>query len=485
VQRLSIPSNSSALLLAGAIALVAACSDNPNENRPVPAEIRLISAAEVSGTPGWPVADSVVVEVLDASGNPLSGAVVNWAVDENNGGGSIGRSSELSDANGRAAAVWTLGSAEGVQTLMVYPATRQLIQVTVTATATTLHAASVTLSGGAACALTVAGQALCWGHNFFGQLGIATVGVGDSAIVPTPVSGSQTFSSLTSSDGHVCGLTADGAAWCWGSNQQGEAGTGSTDETVPVPTPVQTDLRFTSIAAGGTGFLNATCGLTASGEAWCWGDNSYAQLGNGTTESSRVPVRVQTDVQFASLWMGFWHNCAFATSGELWCWGEQEWDPGAFGAGPAGLHTTPVVVHPERRFTQLALGRNFTCGLEGQAAYCWGANLFGSLGNGQNAGDSPAPVAVIGGHSFTALWTAGIEETHGFTADGAVYRWGSPGNDVPQATPLLVAQPGFLAAESGDPPFAFAHGACGITAGNAVYCVTDDGTVRGVPASSP
>jgi alpha-tubulin suppressor-like RCC1 family protein len=246
---------------------------------------------------------------------------------------------------------------------------------------------------------------------------------------------------------------------------------------------VQTTLRFTQISAEGIGFANSTCGLTASGEAWCWGDNTFGKLGDGSTDNSPIPVRVQADVAFGSIHTGYFHSCGFGVTGELWCWGEQEADPGAFGARPVGLYTTPVIVHEDFRFTRLETGRNFTCGLTAQhAAYCWGSDWFGSLGQGQVIEGSAVPLQVVGGHSFVDISSTYFEELHALTPDGALYRWGSPGNDQVQTTPVTVAQVGFTQMESGGSPFDGGYAACGVIAGGGVYCARDDGLVRGVPA---
>jgi alpha-tubulin suppressor-like RCC1 family protein len=272
---------------------------------------------------------------------------------------------------------------------------------------------------------------------------------------------------------------------CWGSNEHGETGTGTVGESVPAPAPVQTALRFTRISAqGGSAYINSTCALTAAGEAWCWGENSHGKLGDGTTTNSAVPVRVQSDVPFASIETGYFHSCALATTGELWCWGEQEIDPGAFGARPTGLYTTPVALHDDFRFTDVAAGWNYTCGVTAEhAAYCWGTNFSGGLGRDQTTASSAVPLPVTGGHSFLALSAAGYEEVHALTPDGVVYRWGDIGFNNVQPTPVPVTDLRFAQVDSGDDPFDEDwKGACGIVDGNAVYCARDDGQVRGVPA---
>ncbi|MEP7325623.1 MAG: hypothetical protein ABI836_06730 [Gemmatimonadota bacterium] len=456
-----------------------ACGDDPTSNRPVPASMGLLSPATQPGTPGWALPDSVIVEVLDAGGRALSGVAVTWTA--NNDRDVVERPADTTDIAGRASAKWTLGRREGEQTLSVVAG--GLAPITVTANATIFHAASVTLGNGFACALTESGRAFCWGWNYEGQVGNGTAG--PRVTVPVPVTGDLVFTSLAASGGHVCGLTAGGEVHCWGSNNHGEAGTGTVGPSVPVPTPVQTALRFTQISAGGVApdFSNSTCGLTATGEAWCWGDNAFGQLGNGTTESSAVPVRVQSDVPFASIHAGFFHSCAIAVAGELWCWGEQETDIGAFGARPQGLYTTPVSLHPDFRFTGMVIGRNYSCGLTVQKkAFCWGANWFGSLGTGDGTQFSAVPLPVDGGLSFATLGASSFEEIYALTPEGMLYRWGSPGNDVQQLGPVPVTELRFLNVDSGWEPFDFVNGACGISPGNAVYCVRSDGLVRGVPA---
>ena len=456
-----------------------ACGGDPTSNRPVPAEMRLLSPATQTGTPGWALPDSVIVEVLDAEGRALSGVAVTWTA--NNDRDLVERPADTTDIAGRASARWTLGRREGEQTLSV--AAGGLTPLTVAATATIFHAASVTVGNGFACALTDTGRAFCWGWNYQGQMGNGTVGT--PVTVPVPVTGGLIFTALAASGTHVCGLTGAGEVHCWGGNNYGEVGSGTVGPSVPVPTPVQTALRFTQISAEGVGpdFSNSTCGLTVDGEAWCWGDNAFGQLGNGTTESSAVPVRVQSDVPFTSVHTGFFHSCAVAVAGELWCWGEQETDIGAFGARPEGLYTTPVALHPDFRFAGLVTGRNYSCGLTIQrTAYCWGAYWFGSLGRSAATGPSAVPLPVDGGLSFATLGSTSFEEVYGLTPDGTLYRWGSPGNDIEQPAPVPVTDFRFSSVDSGSEPFDFANGACGIATGNAVYCVRSDGLVRGVPA---
>ena len=90
---------------------IGSCGDDPTGVPPVPAEIRLLSPATQSGTPGWPLSDSVIVEVLDRDGNALPGVLITWST--GNVGAKLGRSTNTTNIAGRVAAEWTLGWDEG------------------------------------------------------------------------------------------------------------------------------------------------------------------------------------------------------------------------------------------------------------------------------------------------------------------------------------------------------------------------------------
>ena len=86
---------------------------------------------------------------------------------------------------------------------------------------------------------------------------------------------------------HSCGVTTSGNAYCWGDNSSGQLGDGTSSGRVS-PAPVAGGLRFAVVSAGG----DHTCGATPSGGVYCWGDNLFGQLGDGTTTPSLVPVQV-------------------------------------------------------------------------------------------------------------------------------------------------------------------------------------------------
>jgi alpha-tubulin suppressor-like RCC1 family protein len=154
---------------------------------------------------------------------------------------------------------------------------------------------------GASCALDDAGAAYCWGTNGFGEVGVGDL---DEHLAPTAVAGGHTFTQLGVGFNFVCGLDATGAAWCWGTNALGTIGKGSSADFQVIPAAVSGGHAFTEIAVGG----EHACGLTAAGDAWCWGYNIFGELGDGTTTDSNVPVQVIGGLTFSDLGLGSYHS---------------------------------------------------------------------------------------------------------------------------------------------------------------------------------
>src|SRR5450759_3592960 len=255
----------------------------------------------------------------------------------------------------------------------------------------TLAPVQVVTGASHTCALAPSGQAYCWGDNGNGQLGDNT-----TTDRSTPVAvqqGGVTFSSITAGLTYTCGLTSAGAAWCWGDNGQGRLGDNTTTER-HLPVAVQQGgVTFTSI----TGGADHTCGLTSAGAAYCWGINWAGQLGDNTTTERDVPTAVQQGpVTFSSITASYYHTCGLTSAGAAWCWGGNWY--GELGDNTTTSRSAPVAVQQGGvTFTSITAGRNGSCGLTGAgAAWCWGANWNGQLGDNTTTG-ATTPVAVSGG----------------------------------------------------------------------------------------
>ncbi len=195
------------------------------------------------------------------------------------------------------------------------------------------------------CALTTAGTAFCWGNNDYGQLGAGVFG--GLSDTPVQVAGGLSFQSISSGGDHVCGITTGGAAFCWGSNAAGQLGLGFIGGGSAVPIAVTGGLTFTRISASsGSGHINPdspglrpfkvagghTCGLTTGQAIFCWGDNGDLQLGRGPVSgfnsASGTPVQVvggglPGGVTFVAVTTGVRHGCGVGTDGAAYCWGSN------------------------------------------------------------------------------------------------------------------------------------------------------------------
>ncbi|MGD2217425.1 MAG: Ig-like domain-containing protein [Gemmatimonadales bacterium] len=316
---------------------------------------------------------------------------------------------------------------------------------------TELEFESLSLGWYHSCGVTSDLEGYCWGHGRSGKLGNGQTPDSDRDR-PVAVAGGHSFVSLTAAANHTCGLTAGGAAYCWGGNRYGQLGNGTTaDRRIPVQ--VYGGHAFVSLTTGCGGYH--TCGLTVSGAAYCWGLNIDGQLGAQSWQTcededpcSTVPLLV-SGPDFVSLAPGHMHTCGLTASGDAYCWGGNYC--GELGIGViGGEYYTPQAVEGGHSYTIIAAGRNHTCGLttDGQA-YCWGFADLGQLGIGPMAGDIPTPTPVVGGYEFRVL-VAGLDYACGRTPGGQLYCWGDNtygqlGHDpssLPMSwSPLLVPLP--------------------------------------------
>jgi len=273
------------------------------------------------------------------------------------------------------------------------------------------------------CATTSAGAALCWGTNQSGRLG--TTG-GDSSS-PVQVTGlSSGVSAVSVGSGHTCAIAGGGAAKCWGDNQYGQLGDGTTtSRDTPVPV-TGLDSGVVAISAG----YDHTCGITSGGAAKCWGSNQYGQLGDGTTTNSNTPVAVTgLDSGVIAISAGEWYTCAITSGGAAKCWGSNQY--GQLGDGTTTNSSAPVQVAGLGSSTAVIaasvsyLVRGHTCAVTSSGAVkCWGDNHLGQLGDGTTT-SRYTPVGVTHLDSGVVAVSAGAGHTCAITSAGSAECWGS------------------------------------------------------------
>ena len=264
------------------------------------------------------------------------------------------------------------------------------------------------------CAVTTTFRAYCWGQNF-GVLGDGTLA---ERHTPVRVAGNQLFRQIATGQRHTCGVTLADRAFCWGSNAFGALGDGS-DTFHPAPVLVKGGLSFLQVAPGGS----HTCGVTLDRQAYCWGSNEFGQGGDGSMVFfHRTPVRVAGTRQFRQISAGGDATCAVTASDLAFCWGQGR--NGQLGAGNQKNSRSPQRVSGGLSFTRVTVSFIHTCGeAKGKLAYCWGVNANGQVGNGSTTVRLLSPVPVSGGLRFAQL-SAGTFHTCGKTVDSLAYCWG-------------------------------------------------------------
>lgn len=291
------------------------------------------------------------------------------------------------------------------------------------------------------------GSLVSWGQNTFGQLGDGTV---SNRTVPTPVAipSDVHVAAVAAGRAHSLALTTTGAIWAWGDNRSGQLGNGTrTPSKIPEPVTMPSNHVFTQIVAGD----NFSEALATDGTIWGWGDNSFGQLGNGTTQTALRPVEALTPPNriVTSLSAGASHSLMLTSDGALWATGDNRY--GQLGDGGTTAASTPVRVKlpQDQIVTAVAAGAGHSLAATKDGnAWAWGLNDSGQLGDGRTV-NSPLPVAVDlpVGSSVTSL-SAGGRNSMAITSDGALLAWGNnlhgalgDGTTTSRSVPVSVLLP--------------------------------------------
>ena len=293
-------------------------------------------------------------------------------------------------------------------------------------------AAAVTGGGFHTCARFPDGTLQCWGRNNAGQLGDPAT-LREAVTTPVRVTGITTATAVSAGGFHTCALPGDGTVRCWGQNDYGQLGNGTSDPVPDSPstfnpTPVTVSGITTAVAISAGGWY--TCALLQNGTIRCWGDNTYGQLGDGATIApptvriASTPVTVSGITTAVAIDAGIFHVCALLQDGSARCWGRN--GDGRLGNGSTANSSTPTAV-PGVNPVALGAGAEHACAVLGDGTVrCWGDNNWGQLGNGSPEGTtSTIPAAPATGITTAIATSAGAEHNCVLLRDGTVRCWGN------------------------------------------------------------
>lgn len=236
------------------------------------------------------------------------------------------------------------------------------------------------------CAVDSRGQLYCWGDGSSGKLG-----VGGGLRITDPSKGLVPLTDVVQVGGgsdHTCALRKDGTVWCWGLNQLGQLGQGSSGGSPPGPAQVMGLGGVTALAVG----RNHSCAITTDRSLYCWGEGRFGKLGNGTTDNRPAPVKVPLS-SVSSVAASYDNSCAVTADGAAYCWGAN----GSGQLGDAALPEQPMPTRVRLPGGALEIGaalQHACARLASGSLWCWGANNFYQLGNSQTATQAPVRTPV-------------------------------------------------------------------------------------------
>lgn len=308
---------------------------------------------------------------------------------------------------------------------------------------------TVSSGGGTTCAIKTTGTLWCWGNNHRGQLGI-----GDHRarqLTPARVGSWSDWDQVSNSWFHTCGVRDNGTAWCWGFNDRGQLG--QNDRVWRInPQRVGQLRQWATISAGG----RHTCGTLRDGSGLCWGAGSFGQIGEGEKRRNRlVARRVSGNQEWVRLSTSWSATCGLTESGEAWCWGLN--NRGQLGTGNRREAVKPVRVSGPSGVRTIAMGNATTCALEATGdVWCWGSNRYGQYGNGAKV-TRLRPIRVMRQSDWLTI-SAGWFHTCALSPKRVVGCWGNneqgqlkrgdredsaspPGWSTPRAVQARIAGP--------------------------------------------
>jgi alpha-tubulin suppressor-like RCC1 family protein len=261
-----------------------------------------------------------------------------------------------------------------------------------------------------ACAIRDDRTVWCWGSNNAGQLGDGST---ISRATPAQVPGLGNIVQLALGRYHSCAMNTLGETFCWGLNFYGQLGDSANQ--VEVSPRINGEHRV-AIAAGGY----HTCAVNTEGHLECTGSNSYGQLGTGDTNSVSYFTPLEEPGGLIDVAASMRNSCALRADGAVFCAGNNE--HGQIGDGTNTQRTTPVPVGVSEA-TGIAISTRFGCAvIDDDQVSCWGDNEYGQLGDG--TAESRNTAALVPGLQNVAQIAISDNHACAMTHAGHLYCWG-------------------------------------------------------------
>lgn len=251
---------------------------------------------------------------------------------------------------------------------------------------------SVSATGSASshiCSTMDDGSLYCWGNNHYGQTGIGTectynsyingcngaYGISTPTQVNLPVG--RTAEAVATGFAHTCAILDDGSVWCWGNNNYGQLGVGNSSNSgnwrfSPSEVIMPSGTSAIAISLGD----EHSCMVVDDGRLFCWGNNGYGQLGDGTSTSKNIPTQILSIFQYISVSLGSSHSCAITTLKSLNCWGWNNYQQLGINSGTYQSTTPQYTLLPAgSQVSSVISGYRSSCAiLVTMEMYCWGVD---------------------------------------------------------------------------------------------------------------
>jgi alpha-tubulin suppressor-like RCC1 family protein len=257
------------------------------------------------------------------------------------------------------------------------------------------------------CAL-IQGDVLCWGNDFFGQIGDGPIDQTDK-LRPTAVIGLGEVKAISAGAFHTCAIEVDGRVQCWGSDSSGQIGDGvdATDKYSPVYVQGLSDVAELSLGAA------HSCAVTSGGVLRCWGSEDDGRLGTGPSDEGDTrdtPFTIASLSNIQSVAAGGEHTCALNAEDRALCWGRDSY--GQVGNGPISQVVTydPTLVVDVTDALAVTVGESHSCAvLLNRTAMCWGRDTTGAVGDGpEDEENKTRGVPVVGLQNVISIALGGL-----------------------------------------------------------------------------